>query len=148
MRDSSPILDSLERLAVASVGLTASALAETREAQDLTLSQWRAIVVLAGDDDQRVSDLADRLGISLPSASRLMRRLERRGLVSAERDETDRRATLLRLTVRGRAAHDAVVATRRRRMRAALNARRDPLPDEPAAALHALGEALSADRDG
>jgi DNA-binding MarR family transcriptional regulator len=136
------LLDALEHLAMATVGLTATALSETREAQDLTLSQWRALVVLAERDGQHVGDLADRLGISLPSASRLVRRLERRGLVSAERDETDRRATLLSLRPRGRAAHRAVVATRRDRIAKALARRREPLPGEPAAALQALGEAL------
>jgi len=127
---------------MATVGLTASALSETPEGQDLTLSQWRALVVLAESDGQHVGDLADRLAVSLPSASRLVRRLERRGLVSAERDEEDRRATRLHLLPRGRDAHRAVVAARRDRIARALAARREPLPGEPAAALRALAEAL------
>lgn len=136
------LVDALERLAQATVGLTAAALGETREAQDLTLSQWRALVVLAEEDGQHVGDLADRLGISLPSASRLVRRLERRGLVSAERDEDDRRATRLSLLPRGRDAHRAVVAARRDRITKALRRRRDPLPNNLTDALVAISAAL------
>jgi DNA-binding MarR family transcriptional regulator len=137
------LVDALERLAMATVGLTAAALGETAEGQDLTLSQWRALVVLAEEDGQHVGDLADRLAISLPSASRLVRRLERRGLVSAERDEDDRRATRLKLLPRGRDAHRAVVAARRDRITKALKRRRDPLPEDPTQALEAISAALN-----
>jgi len=127
---------------MATVGLTAAALGETAEGQDLTLSQWRALVVLAEEDGQHVGDLADRLGISLPSASRLVRRLERRGLVSAERDENDRRATRLNLLPSGRDAHRAVVAARRDRITKALKRRRDPLPAGATQALEVISAAL------
>lgn len=142
------LLDALERLAVATVGLTATALSETREGQDLTLSQWRAIVVLAESDGHHVGELADELGISVPSASRLVRRLERRGLVSAERDEEDRRATILHLQPRGAEAYRAVTAARRRRIARALGTRSDGLPAEPTEALEALAEALTGSPDG
>jgi DNA-binding MarR family transcriptional regulator len=141
------LVDALEHLAVATVGLTAAALSETPEGRDLTLSQWRALVVLAESDGQRVGELADRLGISLPSASRLVRRLERHGLVSAERDEEDRRATLLHLQQPGRAAHRAVTAARRERIASALAARPGSLPGDLAEALHALTDALNGNAD-
>ncbi len=136
------LLDALEHLAVATVGLTATALSETPEGRDLTLSQWRALVVLAQGDGLHVGDLADQLGVSLPSASRLVRRLEKRGLVSAERDEDDRRATVLHLQQRGMDAHRAVTAARRRRISRALAARHETLPEGSAAALQALADAL------
>ncbi len=142
------LLDALEHLAVATVGLTAAALGETAEGQDLTLSQWRALVVLAQGDGLHVGDLADQLGVSLPSASRLVRRLEKRGLVSAERDEDDRRATVLHLQPLGMDAHRAVTAARRRRISRALAARAETLPEGSAAALQALADALGGGEDG
>ena len=48
-----------------------------------------------------MGEVAQRVGTTPPSASRLVRRLERRGLVSSERDETDRRAIIIRPTPAG-----------------------------------------------
>ena len=59
------------------------------------------LVVGAATDGIRVGEIAGRIGSAVPTTSRLVRRLERRGLVAAERDEADRRATLVRLTPTG-----------------------------------------------
>ena len=64
------------------VGVTARAVAEA--APELSLLQWRVLVVLAGSPDGRtVSEVADRIGSRLPATSRLLGRLRRRGLVEA-----------------------------------------------------------------
>lgn len=120
MPTSRTLVHALERLAVASVALTAEALAATPRGHDLTLAQWRALVLLTDEQPRRIGDLAERLGTSLPSASRLVRRLETAGMVATERDESDRRATLVSLTRSGRAAHRAVVTARGSRLQHAL----------------------------
>ncbi|HEY6013494.1 MAG TPA: helix-turn-helix domain-containing protein, partial [Candidatus Limnocylindrales bacterium] len=78
------ILAALDRLAAASVGLTTVALAE--HGRDLTLPQWRALVVISTSTGLRASDVADRVGMSRPSMSRLIRRLQRRGVIVVEDD--------------------------------------------------------------
>lgn len=122
-------LDALDRLARGTVGLTAAALVAAAalvtesspgaiDRADLTLVQWRALAVVADGRGEpiRVGEVAARLGMSLPSASRLARRLERHGLATSERDEADRRVTLLRVTPAGLDLRDTVVRQRREAM--------------------------------
>ncbi len=120
-------LDALDRLARGAVGLTAASLVVGKRA-DLTLVQWRALAVVAEGRGEpiRVGEVAARLLMSLPSASRLARRLERHGLATAERDEHDRRVTLLRVTHAGLELHDTVVQHRRDAMARLLSDRHVP----------------------
>lgn len=130
------VLESLELLLFSAIGMTSVALAEA-SAADLTLVQWRALVVIGRTDGLRVGDVATRIGLSLPSTSRLVGRLQRRGHVVTERDPQDRRATLVRMTPSGRRVRKAVINHRRRLMADAIAARVGPLPA-------GLGEGLAA----
>jgi DNA-binding MarR family transcriptional regulator len=121
------IIEPLEVLMFEAIGMTAVALA-TAAAGELTLAQWRALVVLGRRDAVRVGEIATAIGGSLPSTSRLIQRLERRGLVTTERDESDRRATLVRMTPKGTDLRKAVIVSRRRAMDAALAAFAPRLP--------------------
>jgi DNA-binding MarR family transcriptional regulator len=113
----------LERLVFAGVALTSRALAEATPGLELTIPQWRALVVLGeAPHGARVGEVAHALGGSLPGTSRLLRRLERRGLLSAERDQADRRATRVQLTAEGRRVRNAIVAYRRRGIRSVVRA--------------------------
>ncbi len=142
---SDPLLEPLDRIARASIGLTATALVSSGHA-DLTLAQWRLIAVVAGTPRPiHVGDIASRLGTSMPSASRLVRRLEDRRLVATERDEADRRSTLVRLTIAGSDLWAEVVADRRAAMARLLDA--DPrrprdLPGDLPAGLAAIADAF------
>ncbi len=108
----------LERIAVGAVGLTTRALASAGSEFDVTFVQWRAIVVLGeSEDGARVGEVAGRIGVTLPATSRLLHRLERRGLTVLAVDEQDRRATRARLTDRGRAVREAILAVRRSALR-------------------------------
>jgi DNA-binding MarR family transcriptional regulator len=123
------VVEALERLVTAAVGLTTVVLGEVSAAGELTLPQWRILVVVAQSDGSRVGEVASRIGVSLPAASRLVRRLERRGLVTATRDERDRRATNVRPTEAGLRLWEDVAGRRRRRLAAALDALHEPLPE-------------------
>jgi DNA-binding MarR family transcriptional regulator len=57
---------------------------------------------LAGDGPLRISELADREAISQPGMTTLVNRLEGAGLAERVSDPTDGRATLVRITDRGR----------------------------------------------
>ena len=111
------VVDALERIVFAGVALTTRALAEARADLDLTLAQWRVLVVLGETEDgATISQVAARIGVTLPATSRQLRRLERRGLVDVRRDESDRRATRVRLTRLGGSARDDVISFRRRKI--------------------------------
>ncbi|MFG1606858.1 MarR family winged helix-turn-helix transcriptional regulator [Actinoplanes sp. NPDC049265] len=87
----------------------------TRDALEpwaITPSQSRALSVLLGDEQHRLSDLAERLRIAPRSATEVVDHLERSGLVERRPDPADRRATLIVLTGRGRAAADDIRAAR------------------------------------
>jgi DNA-binding MarR family transcriptional regulator len=108
----------LERVVIGSVGLTTRALAEAAPGGDLTFPQWRAMLVVGeGSDGLRVGQVASRVGVTLPATSRLLRRLERRGLMELGPDPVDRRATRARLTAAGVAARAAVLDYRRAELR-------------------------------
>ena len=104
------------------IGITARAIDQTAEAAELTLVQWRVLVIASQTEGLRIGELAAHLGISIPSASRLVRRIEAQGLVTAMRADDDRRATNIALTKAGREIVDAVVRRRRELIGLALSA--------------------------
>jgi DNA-binding MarR family transcriptional regulator len=113
-RTGGDIAADLDRIAVGAVGLTTRALAMAETDFELTFPQWRAILVVGEDPDgARVGEVATRVGVTLPATSRLLRRLERRGLTPLATDSVDRRATRVRLTPRGRDIRSTILAHRR-----------------------------------
>jgi DNA-binding MarR family transcriptional regulator len=73
------------------------------EELDLTLTQVKTLTALSADE-LTVKDLAERLGLSLPGASRAVDALVERGLLGRREDTTDRRMKRLRCTDAGRQA--------------------------------------------
>jgi DNA-binding MarR family transcriptional regulator len=140
---SEDIIESLETLAFEAIGMTAAALS-LAAAGELTVFQWRALVVIGRAEAMRVGDIAAAVGMSLPSTSRLVRRLERNELVTTMRDESDRRATLVRISPKGRVVRDRVVAHRRVLMEKALAAHQGRLPARLAPGLAAISAAFQA----
>jgi DNA-binding MarR family transcriptional regulator len=108
-----PLVSSLERIAVGAVGVTTQALARVHGV-DMTFPQWRALVILGETaDGARIGEVAARTGVTLPATGRLLRRLERRGLLALATDPADRRATRATLTNAGQAVLDDILARRR-----------------------------------
>lgn len=58
-----------------------------------------------GEDKKKlgitVTELVEELGTTLPAGSKLLRSIERKGLVDRVRDKNDRRVTYLRLSAKG-----------------------------------------------
>ena len=90
----------LWRSVIARAGVGAYAIFEEL---DLTLTQVKALCVLS-QAELTVKDLAERLGLSLPGASRAVDALVERGLLDRREDRVDRRMKRLRCTDAGRAA--------------------------------------------
>lgn len=112
-----PLADLLERLFVAGVAITTRALTEALPQLDLTFPQWRVLLIVGeAPDGATVSEVASRVGVTVPATSRQLRRLARRGLLAIRRDEHDRRAVRARLTDDGLAARDRILAYRRARI--------------------------------
>jgi DNA-binding MarR family transcriptional regulator len=100
------------------VAIAARSLADAGE--EVTLTQYRALVVLASRGPQGMAALAEALAVTPPTASRLSERLVRKGLVRRRTDRRDRRQVRLALTEAGRRLVDAVTARRREEIAALL----------------------------
>ena len=93
------------------VAVAARSLADLGE--DVTLPQYRALVVLGTRGPQRAADLAAGLGVTPSTASRMIDRLVRKRLVRRTRTRDDRRVLRVQLTEIGREIVAQVTARRR-----------------------------------
>jgi DNA-binding MarR family transcriptional regulator len=101
----------LERLVVGSVAITARAIAAA--AAELTFMQWRVLLVVGErEEGQAVGEIAARIGAHASPASRVVSRLKRRGLVTADKGDQDKRVVCVRLTEAGRALRTRVLGLR------------------------------------
>lgn len=92
---------------------------------DLSLSQFRALVVLAHRPGLAQKELAEALGLTPAATSTALQRLLASGLVRREADAADSRMVRLFLTADGHAIVSQM-QTARRQAAAALLARLDP----------------------
>jgi DNA-binding MarR family transcriptional regulator len=109
-------------------------------AEETTIAQYRALVVLASRGPQRMVDLAEALGVAPSTAGRMCDRLVRKGLIRRHRARTDRRAVLVSVTAAGRQVVDQATARRRALIE-------DILRKLPAGQQQAVAEALRAFAD-
>jgi MarR family transcriptional regulator for hemolysin len=112
----------------------------------LSVPQFRALVFASVNRDPSLSAMAEHIGISLPTASRMVDLLVRRGLMERRSAAADRRRVSLSLTARGQ----AVFRSARRATQAALALRfRSMTPDERSqicAALQTLSRVFAGPR--
>lgn len=132
-------VDAILRASRALVAVAARSLAAAGE--EVTLPQYRALVVLAGRGPQRVQNLADALAVNASTATRMTDRLVRKRLVRRHRPPSNRRTVQVALTPAGHALVAAVTASRRAEIGRVLD--RIPTDDLPGliAALSALADA-------
>ncbi len=87
----------------------------------VTLQMWRVLAALHHRDGLRISDLAGLTSIDISTLSRLIGKMEKRGLVARRRGpEADGRVVAVALTPVGRATARAIVPVARRYETAAL----------------------------
>ncbi len=82
-------------------------------AEETTLAQYRALVVLASHGPQRLVDLARALDVTPPTAGRMCDRLLRKGLIRRHRARADRREVQVSVTAAGRDVVDQATVRRR-----------------------------------
>jgi DNA-binding MarR family transcriptional regulator len=82
-------------------------------AEETTIAQYRALVVLAARGPQRVGDLAGALAVTPSTSGRMCDRLVRKGLIRRHRTRADRRAVQVSITAAGRQVVDEATARRR-----------------------------------
>jgi DNA-binding MarR family transcriptional regulator len=92
------------------VAVAARSLAATGD--EVTLPQYRALVVLAAKGPQGTAELAAALAVNPSTATRMCDRLVRKGMVRRHRQAGDRRSVRIALTAPGR---DLVAEASRRR---------------------------------
>lgn len=89
--------------------------------RELSLPQLFLLITLQERGALTVSALADLLGVTAPSASALIDRMEERELVARERDAVDRRVVHVAITDAGHTLLDEMVGMRRDRLRQVLS---------------------------
>jgi DNA-binding MarR family transcriptional regulator len=110
-------------------------------AEETTIAQYRALVVLASRGPQRLVDLAAGLGVKPSTAGRMCDRLVRKDLIRRHRARSDRRAVHVSITAAGRQVVDQETARHRELLAGILG--RLPTPQQSAVvgALRALAAA-------
>lgn len=97
------------------VGISARSLADASE--DVTLAQYRTLVVLQARGPQSLQQLADELQVVPSTATRMCDRLVRKELIRRDTPPDNRREVELGITKRGAAIVDAVTKRRRAAIR-------------------------------
>jgi len=115
--DEPALAELLESIIIAGVALTTRALSEASPDLELTLPQWRVLVVVGEREaGSKLTEIATRVGVTLPATSRQVHRLVRRGLIQVQRDERDRRAARVRLTETGTQVRNQILGFRQARI--------------------------------
>lgn len=68
---------------------------------DLSAAQMKTLAVLSGDEPMTIGQVADQLGITLPTASHLVDKLVRAGFAERSDDPRDRRRAVVRPSAEG-----------------------------------------------
>lgn len=105
--------DALVDELVVSARALMSVAARSLDDVDLSLPQYRSLVVLAEQGPMATTELADAVGVHQSTATRGTDRLAKMGLVTRHRDDVDRRRVVITLTSRGARTVDRVRARRR-----------------------------------
>lgn len=121
----------LDRSANDLLELLSLVIRELSGSSDLSLTAVATLGSLDRQGEQRITTLATAQGISQPSMTQLVQRLEQRALVARGCDPADGRVALVTLTEQGR----ATLAARRKQNAARVAGLLSDLPDADAAAL-------------
>lgn len=109
--DSDAIVDAVLTASRALVAVAARSLGDV--AEEVTLTQYRTLVVLASRGPQSLAELAEAVAVTPPTATRMCDRLIKKGLILRRHDRGDRRLIRLTLAKRGRDLVDEVTQRRR-----------------------------------
>lgn len=145
--------DVLEELAAELVAASRALVAVTTRAlgargTDLTLVQYRCLVILAFDGPRPTTALSVDVGVHQSTVTRATDQLVARGLTQKERDPADARRTLVRLTDAGQELVDSVMSARQEAVLEVLRRMRPADAVRATRALAAFTEQADAPRSG
>lgn len=89
--------------------------------RDISLPQLQILLSLAEENTSNISELARMFGVSMPSASAIVDRMEERGLVLRERHSTDRRVVTVGITSKGREVAEEFMGLKREQFQRVLD---------------------------
>jgi DNA-binding MarR family transcriptional regulator len=115
-QSSTLVVDAVVGASRALVAIAARSLGAAGE--EVTLPQYRALVVLASRGPQRVIDLAGFLDVTGSTATRMCDRLARKGLIRRQRLSSDRRSVRVSISAPGRELVSSVTHRRRAEVQA------------------------------
>ena len=92
----------------------------SHRAPDISVSQFRALAFINQHKGASLSDVAEHIGLALPSMSKMVDGLVTRNLVKRETRPHDRRRLTLALTQQGQAMHKSARAATQRFLAARL----------------------------
>ncbi|MDE0305758.1 MAG: MarR family transcriptional regulator [Albidovulum sp.] len=110
------------RIARLHLALNAQAAAILSRETDITLGQWRMIIMIGTEGVSTSRELIAKSGMDPAIISRTLRSLERAGFVTLARSEPDRRVLRLALTPSGSKLHEQILPKMKARQRMLLNA--------------------------
>jgi DNA-binding MarR family transcriptional regulator len=113
-----PLLDAVLFASRALVAVAARSLSDIGE--EVTLAQYRTLVVLASRGPQNLINLAEAIGVTPATATRMCDRLVTKKLIVRESDQDDRRTIRIDLTKKGRRLVSDVTDRRRQEIGAIL----------------------------
>jgi len=108
---------------------------------EVTLVQYRVLLLLAAEGDQQIGDIASALAVNPSNATRHCDRLQKLGLVERRRSSTDGRVVRVALSGLGKEVVEAVSARRREEVRRVLEAMPEVDVDAVVASLRAFSSA-------
>jgi DNA-binding MarR family transcriptional regulator len=109
--DLDEFIDTLLTTSRVFVALAARSLSQSE--LEVTLPQYRLLVVLAAHGPQNLGSLSGFLGVNASTATRMCDRLLRKGLIQRRNSQRDRRAVRLALSEKGQALVDETTRLRR-----------------------------------
>jgi len=116
MAETLPVDSSLFFKLVRVVNLTARPFSETvGKDNELSLNEWRAMVVLASHPGVAAAEIAEATGLDKMAVSRAIAGLDRAGRLRREPDPNDQRRSLLFLSAQGQRVFTRVGRTAKRR---------------------------------
>jgi DNA-binding MarR family transcriptional regulator len=110
-----------------------------QRSSDLSVPQFRVLMFLNRHEGASLSDVAEHLGLTLPSMSKMIDGLVARRLVGREMDHSDRRRITLSLTPEGQTATQTAYAVTQTQLAGRLQALSAPDRLTVIQAMEALG---------
>ncbi len=111
-RPSESVVDAVLSASRVLVAVAARSLSDV--AEEVTLTQYRTLVVLASRGPQNLAGLAELVGVTSATATRMCDRLVKKRLIARQAIKNDRRQVRLALTKEGLRLVDEVTERRRR----------------------------------